>query len=582
MSKQISFLNAPDLPQTINGDGRYLMTLLRRYLGEMAEQVNLANGFTAQEETGNTGISPPPNLTLTFSSAGGLFQWTHPAYYNSIDHYEVRIDKSTGAKTGLLEATKNNYATKMPINFAGTVYLYAVLKDGTFSNGAVLNYTKARPEKPSDISITKNEQGTLINYTWIPLDCMGAHVYVNGTKYETVDNWLLYQGNSDLIQSIEVSYYDCFGEGERAYLYCKVPDVTDFIVERNGAVLDFYWAPVNVHGVKYEIRVSQTPEWSAGVKLFETSLVRKKLEYPKSGTLYFLIKACDEHGNYSSNAAWYTLATPTVFTDNVIIDFNEDEKRYSGVKINTFYDAQSGGLRISDGEYHGEYISKGALLEKYRARSWADYSFEGIINTGLTIKDLTFSVLDEDAQRTTMTGGTNSDLTGVEVRTYISEESTTGNLLDVSLMGKLSTLSKQAPDISAHCDTFKTARWGDGVALNELSRLKYSFENTSIFGVSFNIRLQSPLEVCTIARLEGDGYLELSHNQEGFRLSGTSGAEIILDVPVKETDSVTIGISQTADERTLYIKRLGRETFQSTVSAIPIGIFNSIQFHKGE
>ena len=47
--KEKVYIEAPDLPNVVQGDGRYLMTQLRRYLAAIAEQVNLADGFKANE-----------------------------------------------------------------------------------------------------------------------------------------------------------------------------------------------------------------------------------------------------------------------------------------------------------------------------------------------------------------------------------------------------------------------------------------------------------------------------------------------------------------------------------------------------
>ena len=215
--KEKVYIEAPDLPNVVQGDGRYLMTQLRRYLAAIAEQVNLANGFKANEEIGSSGIAPPPNFTLTFSVEGGVFKWSDPTYYNKLAYYEVRTNTAVGTLSGLLERTTNNYSYKMPVSSVGTAYLYAVLQDGTASNGSALQYSKKRPEKPQDINMSKNAQGTLINFTFIPLDCIGAHIYVNGIMYETQDNWMLYTEDAGQISEIAVAYYDSFGEGERLH-----------------------------------------------------------------------------------------------------------------------------------------------------------------------------------------------------------------------------------------------------------------------------------------------------------------------------------------------------------------------------
>ena len=39
----------PELPTTVKGDGRYVLSLLRKYLKSVNEQVNIANGFTQDD-----------------------------------------------------------------------------------------------------------------------------------------------------------------------------------------------------------------------------------------------------------------------------------------------------------------------------------------------------------------------------------------------------------------------------------------------------------------------------------------------------------------------------------------------------
>ena len=38
-------LHVPDLPSSVAGDGRYIMTILKQFLALQAEQINAANGF---------------------------------------------------------------------------------------------------------------------------------------------------------------------------------------------------------------------------------------------------------------------------------------------------------------------------------------------------------------------------------------------------------------------------------------------------------------------------------------------------------------------------------------------------------
>lgn len=584
--KEKVYIEAPDLPNVVQGDGRYLMTQLRRYLAAIAEQVNLANGFKANEEIGSSGLAPPPNFTLTFSVEGGMFKWNDPSYYNKLAYYEVRTNTAVGTLSGLLDRTTNNYSSKMPLSAVGTAYLYAVLQDGTASNGSVLQYNKRRPEKPQDINMSKNAQGTLINYTFIPLDCIGAHIYVNGIMYEAHDNWMLYTEDAEQISEIAVAYYDCFGEGEKGYLHCKIPQVQDFIVERNGAVLDFYWRSVGIQGAGYVVRASTTPQWGNGLEIFRTELLKKKMEYPNTGDVYFLIKAYDEHGNFSQKASWFLLSTVQDQQKNVIVDFDEHKTLYTGNKVGTYYDAVAHGLRLSEGVFKGEYISTGHLPYVARARSWADYKIEGISNTDIAISDLDFSILDDRAKTINMVGGTVADLDGIEIKTYIADKNADKQaLIEAPLDEDLETMNGETPTEHIHCDVFDYARWSKGVKQDELTRLAYNLPSgTSTFSLTFNIKIINALEPCAIASIGGEnGTLYLRYD-DGLILVGSDGISQKLPLNPSTMDIITIGVSQSDTERTLYALNnnaaLQAATQYKTIKAPPIGIMTAVRFNS--
>lgn len=579
--KEKVYIEAPDLPNVVQGDGRYLMTQLRRYLAAIAEQVNLANGFTANEEIGSSGIAPPPNFTLTFSVEGGVFKWSDPTYYNKLAYYEVRTNTAVGTLAGLLERTTNNYSYKMPVSAVGTAYLYAVLQDGTASNGSALQYSKKRPEKPQDINMSKNAQGTLINFTFIPLDCIGAHIYVNGIMYETQDNWMLYTEDADQISQIAVAYYDSFGEGEKSYLYCKIPQVQDFIVERNGAVLDFYWRSVGVQGAGYAVRASTTPSWENGLEIFKTELLKKKMEYPNTGDIYFLIKAYDEHGNFSQKASWFLLKTVQDQQKNVIVDFDEHQTMYTGNKVGTYYDAVAHGLRLSEGVFKGEYISAGHLPYTARARSWSDYKIENVSNTDIAISDLDFSTLDDRAKTINMVGGTVADLDGVEVKTYIADKNADKTaFIEAPLDEDLQTTAGEEPTEHIHCDVFDYARWSKGLKQDELTRLAYNLPaGASTFSLTFNIKIMDSLEPSAIASIGGEnGALYLRYD-DGLVLVGSDGLSQKLPLNPSTMDIIAIGVSQSDTERTLYAVLQGTAQYK-TIKALPIGIMTAVRFNS--
>lgn len=579
----------PELPNTVAGDGRHVMSLLRKYLKEMAVQINLANGFEGVPET-SSGYAAPSGFVLKFSVDGGTLSWNDVSYYDQLAYYELRTDRNVGESRGLLERTTENTSMVLPDAAASTVYLYAVLRDKTYSNPSVLTYSKKRPDAPQKINLTKNEQGVLVQFTEIPLDCIGAHIYIGGTMLTSGDNIFLYKlSENENIDTVGVAYYDQFGDGERAVIYNNVPDVTGFLVERNGAVLDFYWDPIELHGVSYAVQVSETGVWGTGLELFTTELNKKKLEYPNAGGKYFLIKAADEHGNWSENAAMYHLVTADDPSKNVIVEFDEGSLGYPGNKYGMYYDPTIGGLKIADEMMRGEYIFSGELDQTYRARNWADYKTNLLRTSNLRISDLTDTIDSTKLYSMTLGGG---ELVGgdiPEVRSYLAEYIGMGtrDLLLASLESTTDDDSGNAAAEAVHADTFTYGRWNTGLSVEQLTKLSYDYEGTETFHAQFVIRLSETPTWCTIAVFSnGTDWLELGYDG-GFYLKGSDGKENRVTPSVSSSDCITFSISQGAEIRALRLcitsLSNGRDTlYESTINAAPIGAFTNVRFYRGE
>ena len=103
-NKQILYM--PELPTTVKGDGRYVLSLLRKYLKSVNEQVNIANGFTQDDiEENKKGDFPrPKNFTLTFDRMGGVLNWD-AVDDDKLAYYELRTNDAIDTVTGLLEKT---------------------------------------------------------------------------------------------------------------------------------------------------------------------------------------------------------------------------------------------------------------------------------------------------------------------------------------------------------------------------------------------------------------------------------------------------------------------------------------------
>lgn len=614
-------ISAPELPNVVQGDGRYVMSQLRKYLKELAIQVNLANGFTADEiQPSDSGYAAPANFVLQFDSAGGHFSWRHVTYLDKLAYYELRTDDHVGAAVGLLEQTRETMSDVMPPFSSGRVYLYAVLTDGTYSSGSVLSYSKPRPEAPQDISMTRNEQGILVTYTFVPLDCLGAHIYINGVMYETDDNIFLYTGDES-VDEIQVAYYDSFGEGERAYLYLRIPTVTNFIVERNGSYLDMQWDAVNVYNVGYIVKAASVPVWESGVELFRTTRTKNKLEYPQAGDIYFMIKAYDPHGVYSDDAAWYLLSSAADATRNHVIDFDQYETRYAGNKINMYYDDVAGGLRLTEDAFTGEYVFRGELPQTYRARNWHEEQISAVENTDMRVIDLDFSIADDESAYVTCMGGILGDADSVQLRAQIARQiaDSAEDLFLIPLSGTLLSTTGVEPVESQHADTYDYGRYDLGLQTDSLTRLKYNFSNHSErFGFVFHIKVMDVKKRSVFAKVLFDvsllttatatfpltdnaaqqpvkgfsaagGYIEIGYDGM-FYAEDSNGVRVELKAAARSPDWLSFGLSQSADTRTLFLSNLNTlptegsdfesEIYSAQVAAAPLGAPTAIQFYK--
>jgi len=576
-------VEAPSLPTTVQGDGRYLMSILKKYLEESSTQINLANGYSASDLKNNGDSGTPQDFIVDFNRNGVLFTWKHLADITSLAYYELRTNTNVGSTVGLLDRTYDNQSTNALVSYVDTVYLYAIYKNATYGTPATLTYTKPRPDTPTDIALTKNNEGTLITFLDIPSNCIGANIYINGVKYSTTDNIYLFKHEPTYrIKVVEVAYYDSFGEGERGILYCVLPDITGFLVERNGSILDFYWDVLNIYNVQYSVRVNQTPEWESGMEIFRTKLNKKSYIYPNTGGHYFLIKAVDEHNNTSENAVYFYADHDIEINKNIILNFKQLDVAYNGNKINCYYDAVSQGLRLEKSALTAEYLIAVNLPQKYKARNWLNMDVQGVSNNSSTWDDCNFT-WDSKEANTLSWSGKISDLTGVVVQKQIAISAVEASSLALmTLENTVTAETGQVPFENIGTDTYASGRWANGLKIKDTTRLAYDVEGTSNFHIVFWLKKESDLPdtvLMTIANANGTGLYEIGYSSydSSFYLKASDNKEIKLKTVMQERDWIMLGISQGASKRSFFIKDLGfNSTDSGTIEASPCGILGKI------
>lgn len=580
-----------NLPDTIKGDGRHVMSLIKQILDKQATQINLANGFTLDEVRGQTGTVPIPKyFTILWDRSGGRAEWSYPTDPTKVTYYELRTSLAKiGVKDGnFLERTTNNYSTKLPNKRAATVYLLAFNSKGEYSCVSH-SYEKSAPIAPQDIALTKNTEGTLITFREIPYDCIGAYVYVDGQKFKTTDNVFLYKKATAgyVIKTVKVTYYDQFGEGDPGIVSCVIPDVTGFLVERNGANLDFYWDPVDVYNATYEVRVAQTADWNVATVLFTTKTnTKNRYIYPNEGEYYLLIKAIDNHGIYSANAAYQFMTTPREIQRNIILRYDQSAEGYPGTKINMDYQYETDNLILNEDAYNGEYIMNIVLAQRYRARNWLSFDSIAFTKDETCWDDSDFAW--DDTERTFNGPMVDNSITKNEqhIAFYIGPDSN-----DTFLARESNDITPEEGGSvleSQHADVFEPSRYGYGVKISPLTRLSYAATDIpSVFHMLFTIRLEEASTLATgilmVLAYDADRaiYVIYEKRNNTLRLVDTAGNELSVTYPgtteALKTDWVTIGISQSSTERAFFVTSLFKnKTASASGSFVPLGLYNKI------
>ena len=556
------------------------MALLKSYLEQISVQVNLANGFSAEEINPELGdYVTPRNFYLSFSMLGGQFTWDHLYDVSDLAYYELRTNQNRGETSGLLERTIDNNSWIMPNNRVGTVYLYAVNKEGKYSNPSVLNYTKPYPDSPSDISITNSLEGTLITFSEIPTNCIGAYIYVDGKRFISSQNVYLFTDATE-IEKIEVAYYDQFGEGEHGLLYIILPDVTGFLVERNGDELDFYWDAVQSYGAKYVVKIGNELSWEQGTELFRTATnAKNRFLYPNAGVYYLMIKAYDDNGNYSKNAAYQIMNNEPNIERNIILQYDQQDVLYNGNKINMYYDPIAEGVTLDREANKGEYVFSVHLDQNYIARNWIDCNKISITNSDLTWDDVNVAWQDFELAWAGIIGDADSSTFKQELSTKTSSKA--NSLFSADLDGDLKEDSNATIISQQKCSTFTNSRWALGLKTNQLSRLGYSKTLARTFTNRFWLKMND-LQDGTIMVMSGSGgklTLLCEKDNSRFVLRASDGKDIYAQV--KNTNGMSdyflFAISQGVSQRKLYVFQYSTEkTTTGVVNATPLGIFDKI------
>lgn len=247
-------------------------------------------------------ISTPKNFAVTFNKSGMIAQWDKVSDLDFFE-FEVRTNTFYGSDNGLLYKGKRTRATIFPTNRAGTVYVYAINYGGFYSLPTTCNYAKPVPYSPKNVTVTKSQDDVYISFSNIPDDCSGANLIINNKTYVVTDNTFQHTGN-DRVVSVQVAYFDIFGEG----VYSKIlniepPNVTGLTaiqLDTDRSIVKLEWNPVIDDNLSYyEVRLGT--DWDSAA-IIATRLKVTTFNYKASSEYShtFLVRCFNIFGYDSS------------------------------------------------------------------------------------------------------------------------------------------------------------------------------------------------------------------------------------------------------------------------------------------
>jgi len=563
------YINPPSLPSSIRGDGRYVLTVLKDFVNTVSQQVNYINGYVSNEI--DTTVKIPKYFYLNFDSSGLEFSWSSVDQDN-FSHYELRLNTNVGSSIGLLSNTTDVKSSPRLLSRTGTVYLYVVLTNGDYSTPFKLDYAKPIPSSPEHIAVSKTEEGTIIFFDAIPSDCIGAFVYINGMKYESLSNTFLYTGES-IISDVLVCYYDSFGSGESVDAYFDPPLVRNFLVERNDSFLHFYWDNTSLYNCKYVIRRNAILDWDSAEFVGECKTNSFNCVFPNNGTFYFMIKVFDEHGNTSDQCSYVTLDTVSDIHRNIVLEINKSPD-FEGSLQKLVYDSSAQALVLPPSVLSGQFYFSVFLPQKYRARNWIDFNSFSYSQSDLIWESSDFLWDSEEGAHSWVGGvSTVSPVVRSEIAVYLGKEA---DCVDgVTFNNTLNTFNAVSP-YSYSDITYDSCLFSDGAVFDCLDFAGYNIALPREFSLVFCVK-STVLESGVLMSFFNDtSNLRLSYysNLNKFVLKASTGETVSLTFVPKVGDILFFGISSFSSSLKLVISDLNGNVVSSFTT------FTSVAYTK--
>lgn len=471
------------------------------------------------------------------SRAGVASQWVVSAPHIVVGRTTPPANVTGFTAQGRVDGVQLNWTANTEIDIAG----YEVRRGSTWDSAAVVARLTDGPSLFASVSVAQSQTFLI------------RAVDVLGLKSATAA-----VATAAVVAPADVARFDAYPQGEN---------------------IRFVWQQVEGAGVTYEIRCGE--EWATAQRVSRSSGNTITLAWPVSAaeSVKFWIKAVSPAGLYSATARFVTVPrVPSQFR-NVVLQQDFSADTWAGAVTDMVIVGTGAGSSLEtarDGaglsrEYseacrivtRGETLATRcwlALLGAGVAQSpdWADAAYSW--NDAGQLLWLGAQVGDDDVDITPYIA-----LDGAGLPSGLIE----GFRLDGSLTGVNGTVAGSGVSGAA---TYEGCRFSAGLAVSGAAAPGYTYAIGSQWFHAFDFKVKTaPTGDFILCELRnGSSYLRLVYIHAGAKLqlqSSTSGQAIDLVVPLEAGDVLTIGISQGAASRSLFVKRFRADTIYSAVAA---------------
>ena len=361
-------------------------------------------------------------------------------------------------------------------------------------------------------------------------------------------------------------------------------DVQVFYVTVNKDNLRFDWEPVDGVDITYVIR--QGTSWETSLEITRTKANSITVLLPSSPEITYCIKALSPIGLFSENPRY---ARPDMLLSpnrNIIVQVDNAAEGFPGITYGfTPVSYIEKTMAMNEDVSYAEHYFEVELDKVTRARNWFEIEAFAFGNR-LKWTDLHYRYTQPEAHKTWINSKA-IDAAG-EINLVISCNKGTPyeGLLGFSLNQTLKDMTQTIDATGMTGITYQPARVTQGLSIDEDTTVEYEegLDIPEIFSMTFRLKVDSQTS---------QNFLMMSlRNEEQFMYLYFSEGNLVLvcsdrkniTIPMKWIsllDFVTVGISQSANERSLYFFA-NYANFESsgTVEAAPLGNMTTFKIKK--